>query len=383
MSRPAERGKMKLPSEAERAAFLDDLTRSFAGVQPAAMLGWLRNWLVVWCGWTALALFFAITASLTYLSTGRPANRRLSIERTLTEWWLWALLTPLVVYLARRFPLDRRWPWRHAAIHLGAGIVVAIVKTAAERAIFAWLTGFWTYLLISTLALQLFVYSAIVAATHGVEYYRRSREREQLEARLVQTRLQLLNVQLQPHFLFNTLNTIAEMVHDDADKADYMITSLSDLLRQALELGATQEISLDRELDLLSRYLDIQRTRFGERLHVTLHVDDEARNASVPVLLLQPLVENAIQHGLAASADAGRIDIEARRAGNNLVIAVTDDGVGVKEPPLAGRQRLGLSNTRERLDALYGSNQRLDLANSPGRGARISVEIPWRLTPQP
>lgn len=342
----------------------------------------LQGWLTVWLGWTALALFFAVSASLTYLSTGRPANWLLSIERTLTEWWLWAALTPLVVLLARRYPLDRRWPWRHAALHIGAGLVIAIAKIAAERVIFAWLTGFWTYWLISTLALQFFVYSAIVAAAHGLEYYRRSREREQLEARLAETRLQLLNVQLQPHFLFNTLNTIAEIVHEDADKADSMITSLSDLLRRALELGTTQEISLDRELDLLSHYLSIQKTRFGDRLQVTSHVSDDAREASVPVLLLQPLVENAIQHGLAARADAGRIDIHASRDGSKLAISVTDDGVGLNDEPVAGRQRLGLANTRERLQALYGEHQRLDLVNAPDGGARISVELPWRLTPR-
>jgi two-component system, LytTR family, sensor kinase len=346
------------------------------------MRGRWRSWLAVWSGWTALALFFAVSASLTYLSTGRPANWLLSIERSLTEWWLWALFTPLVVYLARWYPLDRPWPLRHAAIHVIAGMILAFIKITAERAIFAWLTGFWTYWLISGLALQFFVYSAIVVAAHGLEYYRRSREREQLEARLAETRLQLLNVQLQPHFLFNTLNTIAEIVHDDADKADHMITSLSDLLRRALELGATQEIPLDHELDLLKRYLDIQKIRFGDRLQVTSRVADEVRQASVPVLLLQPLVENAIQHGLSAHANAGRIDIEARRDGGALVITITDDGVGLKEQAPAGRQQVGLSNTRERLHALYGNDQRLDLTNAPGGGARISLAIPWRLVPQ-
>jgi two-component system, LytTR family, sensor kinase len=342
------------------------------------MQGRLRNWLAVCCGWTALALFFAVSASLTYLSTGRPANWLLSIERSLTEWWLWALLTPLVFSIARRYPLDRPWPWRNGAIHIAAGTAVAVVKMATERAIMAWLTGFWTYLLISTLALQFFVYSAIVAAAHGLEYYRRSREREHLEARLADAQLQLLNVQLQPHFLFNTLNTIAETVHDDADKADYMITSLSDLLRQALELGATQEIAFDRELELLSRYLDIQKTRFGDRLQVSTRVPDDLRRASVPVLLLQPLVENAIQHGLGTRADAGRIDIAAHRDGDRLVVTVTDDGAGVQDPAPAGRQRLGLANTRERLQALYGREHRLDLINAPGGGAQISVSIPWR-----
>ena len=143
----------------------------------------IRNSFLVWCGWTALALFFAVSASLTYRSTGRPANWTLSLERSLTEWWLWALLTPLVVALARRYPLDRpRWR-RNASVHVGAGLLLAALKTATERAIFAWLTGFWTYLLVSTLALQFSIYVLIVAAAHGVRYYERSREREQLEAR--------------------------------------------------------------------------------------------------------------------------------------------------------------------------------------------------------
>ena len=338
----------------------------------------LRAWVAVWCGWTALALFFAVSSSLTYRSTGRPPNWFLSITRSLSEWWLWALLTPLVVWLARRYPLDPPGRWRHAAVHGIAGAAVAASKAAAERAVFAWLTGIWMYWLASTLALQFFVYCAIVAAAHGADYYQRSREREQLETRLAETRLQLLTMQLQPHFLFNTLNTIAELVHDAPDAADYMITGLSDLLRRALELGAQQEVPLDAELDLLSRYLDIQKTRFGDRLQVRTSVDAAARDAAVPVFLLQPLVENAIRHGLAARVAAGRIDIEARRVGATLVITVTDDGPGAAEEAVAGRARLGLSNTRARLEALYGTRQRLDLANARDRGARVSVEIPYR-----
>jgi DNA-binding LytR/AlgR family response regulator len=187
----------------------------------------IRGGLAIWGGWTALALFFAVSASLTYRSTGRPANWSLSIERSLVEWWLWAAFTPIVVWLARRVPLDRARLWRHAPIHVAAGLIIAFAKTSAERAAIAWLTGFWTYWLVSTLALEFFVYCAIVAAAHGLVYYQRSRERDQLEARLTDVRLQLLSMQLQPHFLFNTLNTIAELVHDDPDRADYMIAGLS------------------------------------------------------------------------------------------------------------------------------------------------------------
>ena len=338
----------------------------------------LRAWLAVWAGWTALALFFAVSTSLTYRSTGRPANWRLTVTRALSEWWLWALLTPAIVWLARRFPLHGSRTIRNAAIHAAAGTVVAVVKLLVDRAVFAALTGFWTYMLVSTLALDFAIYAGIVAAAHGVEYYRRSRERDQLEARLAETRLQLLGMQLQPHFLFNTLNTIAELVHGDPDAADYMIAGLSDLLRRTLELGPAQEVPLDAELELLARYLDIQKARFGDRLRVTLDVDPRARAACVPVLLFQPLVENAIRHGLAERLSSGRIDISARRDGDRLAITVTDDGVGPSADLSSSLERIGLGNTRARLEALYGSAQRLELTAAPARGARVSLQIPFR-----
>jgi two-component system, LytTR family, sensor kinase len=337
----------------------------------------VRLWLAVTSGWTALALFFAISASLTYRSTGRPANWALSIERSLLEWWLWALLTPVVVWLAQRYPFARA-RWRRAAVvHAVAGAVIAVIKSAGDRIAFGWLTGVWPYWLLSTIALQFSIYCTIVAAAHGLVYYERSRERDQLAARLTDARLQLLTMQLQPHFLFNTLNTIAELVHDDADAADQMITGLSDLLRKTLELGPAQEIPLGAELELLDRYLDIQKARFGDRLRVAIAADADARAASVPVLLLQPLVENAIRHGLAEHLSSGRIDIEARRDRERLIITVTDDGPG----PAAGsppRERVGLGNTRARLEALYGPQYRLDLTSTGDRGARVSLDIPFK-----
>jgi two-component system, LytTR family, sensor kinase len=342
-----------------------------------------RAWLAVFGGWTALALFFAASTSLTYRSTGRPANWSLTIRRSLSEWWLWALLTPLVVFLSRRFPLRRGRLARHVALHVLFGIVIAALKTIADRALFAMLTGFWMYLLASTFALQFVIYGALVAAAHSVEYYRRSREREQLEAQLAETRLQMLSMQLQPHFLFNTLNTIAEMVHEDPDKADAMIAGLSDLLRRTLELGSMQEITLDEEIDLVSRYLAIQEARFGDRLRVGIDVPDEVRRARVPALLLQPIVENAIRHGLGARLDAGRIDVVARAGATAVTITVTDDGSGDTADngrPVDGAQgrveRVGLGNTRARLDAMYGGRAALTLAKADGRGTRVTIEIP-------
>lgn len=339
------------------------------------MRGW-RAWLAIWGGWTSLAVFYAVSTSLTYRSTGRPGNWSLTFRRSLSEWWLWALLTPGVVWLARRFPVHGPHRGRHLALHIGAAAMVAVAKTIADRAVFAVLTGFRTYLLLSTIALHFTIYFAIVAAAHGVEYYRRSREREQLEARLAETRLQLLSMQLQPHFLFNTLNTIAELVHEDPEAADRMIAGLSDLLRKTLDLGAAQEVSLDEELGVLNLYLDIQRIRFGDRLQVVFDIEDDARSARVPALLLQPLVENSIRHGLAARTTAGRIEIRARRRGSRVAIEVEDDGDAVAAGRGPARRGIGLHNVRARLEALHGSEFTLELTPAEGHGTRVRIEIP-------
>ena len=337
-----------------------------------------RAYAAVWIGWTALAVFYAVTTSLTYASTGRPPNWSITFQRSLSEYWLWALLTPLVVWLARRFRIAGPRRWGHLALHLIFGTATAALKTIADREIFAMLSGFRMYLLLSTLSLQFTIYFAIVAATHGFEYYRRSREREQLEARLAEARLQLLSMQLQPHFLFNTLNTIAELVHDDPEAADRMIAGLSDLLRRTLDLGDAQKITLDDELEALSRYLDIQKIRFGDRLRIDIEAAPELRDARVPPLLLQPVVENSIRHGLATRAAAGRIQIRVSRKEAMLVIDVLDDGDGATQEVIEGRRGIGLNNVRSRLETLYGSAATFTMSGTAGQGMRVSIQIPYQ-----
>ncbi len=332
----------------------------------------LRTWLSIWLGWTALALFFAAGYSLTYRSNGRPPNWSLSIERSLVEWWLWALATPVVVALARRFPLHSGRVPLNVAVHAVAGLALAIAMTQADRELFRMITGIRTYFLLSTVALYVAVYAGIVAASHGVEYYRRSRERDQLEARLVEARLQLLAMQLQPHFLFNTLNTIAELVHDDPDAADAMIAHLSALLRRTLQLGTATEISVIEEIELVRRYIAIQQARFGNRLHVSIDLDGRATTARVPALLLQPIVENAIRHGLATRLDAGRIVIRVRSEEAWLTFTVMDDG-GALGTSVEG---VGLGNTRARLDAMYSGRARLELASTADRETIVTIRLP-------
>jgi sensor histidine kinase YesM len=331
-----------------------------------------RAWFIVWAGWTALAFFFAVTNSLTYRSTGRPANWRLSIERSLADWWPWAAATPLIVWLARRFPVRAPRRTRHLAFHTIFAAIVAVVMMLASRELFAWMTAFRTYLLVSTVALNAAIYACIVAAAHGLEFYRQSRERDQLESRLADARLQLLAMQLQPHFLFNTLNTIAELVHEDAEAADAMIAGLSDLLRRSLDVGGRQRIPLGEEIDLVMQYVGIQQARYGDRLQVRTSVEAETVDVLVPPLLLQPIVENAVRHGVGARLDAGRIVIEACLDRDTIIISVTDDGDGGG----AGPERIGLGNTRARLDGLYGDDARLELTAMPSRGTRVTIQLP-------
>ena len=341
------------------------------------MMRSFKGWLAVWTGWTALALLLAVSASLTYRTTGRPANWSLTISRALAEWWLWAALTPLVAWLARRYRVEGGQWRRNLVVHVAAGIAVAVVKTLADREVFAVISGFRIYILFSTIALQFVVYAAIVAGTHGLEYYRRSREREVLERRFAETRLQLLGMQLQPHFLFNTLNTIAELVHHDPDTADDMIVGLSELLRLTLQLENRQQITLREELRLLSKYLDIQRARFGERLQTNVDVEEDLQEALVPALLLQPLVENSIRHGLTRHASAGRIDVVARRAAGRLLIEITDDGEGAGAQTATTRQGVGLANTRARMEASHGPDCRLEFSRHD-TGARVTIDMPFR-----
>ena len=339
-------------------------------------------WLLVLSGWTALAIFFAVSSSLTYVSTYQPPRWRLTLVMALTEWYAWAALRPLVAWLARRFPVRRGSIVKAVAVHTPAGLILAMVKVTLTRLLRLPIVRSSEYFQISDLSTQFVIYLALVAAVHALNSYRAGREGElrasQLEARLAGARLQLLKMQLHPHFLFNTLNAIAELVHEDPATADRMIASLSELLRESLDVGAADQVTLAKELQLLDRYVDIQRARFGDRLDVGVDVEqDDARAALVPILILQPLVENSIRHGLAARVKAGRIQVRAMRRTDRLVLEVEDDGIGLG-PDGAAREGVGLGNTRARLQELYGADQAVNVRNVEGGGVLVRLTIPWQ-----
>jgi two-component sensor histidine kinase len=228
-------------------------------------------------------------------------------------------------------------------------------------------------------------------ATHwqeelAVSFERAALEREQLEARLARSQLQSLKLQLHPHFLFNTLNTITALIHTNPDAAERMISELSELLRISLNAASEQEVPLARELEVLGHYLEIQRIRFQDRLTVDFRIDEEARPALVPALVLQPLVENAIRHGIAPRASPGRIEVIAERNYEMLELTVNDNGVG-EDPRRAHRDGVGLGNTRARLRSLYGGQHRFEAGTKPktqgngGGGFSVRMEIPYHVAP--
>jgi two-component system, LytTR family, sensor kinase len=304
-----------------------------------------------------------------------------------TQLYIWWALTPLVALLVRRFPFESERPARAVLAYVTAGALIIPAWSAAFTLIywalggpgapesFAALPRMWWVELLRRLPVLLLTYLVIVLNLVALDYYRKYRDREY---RLVQARLQTLKAQLQPHFLFNTLNSISTLMHEDVEAADRMVVSLGDLLRATLSEVGGQEVTLKRELEVLDLYLGIQLIRFQDRLKVNTEVDPSTLDACVPNLVLQPLVENAIKHGIAPHSVDGRIDISARREGASLVLSVRDDGPGLEGSSQTLKEGVGLSNTRARLGHLYGEAQSMKYGNAAGGGFEVELRIPFR-----
>ncbi|HJQ32373.1 MAG TPA: histidine kinase [Pyrinomonadaceae bacterium] len=320
-----------------------------------------------------------------------PVGRMFATE--LIAWGAWAPLTAFVLWLGRRFPLERSALARGLLVHVPACLLVAAAHLAFFEYVVMLLEPFgpdrhprpfgerFLGRATSQLHIELLIYAATLGLGYAVSYYARFRERErrasQLEAQLAQAQLQALKMQLHPHFLFNTLNGIAGLVRDNKNRAAVdMLAGLSDLLRYTLENAGKQEVPLKEELEFLELYLGIQQMRFPDRLRVEMRVAPETLDALVPNLILQPLVENAIRHGISKRATPGTVGVQAERDGEHLRVNVYDDGPGLKSNGGAGGG-VGLSNTRERLQQLYGERQRFTLAEREGGGVEAALAIPF------
>ena len=346
--------------------------------------------------WAALGTFFASQAMLMTFSERTPMPWYEALLANVPSYLLWGAIAPLVLAGIRRWPVERIGAARFLALQAPLALLVAAVHLAGMELVFflvrrafgmhpdplASLAFSFRY----NYHMNVVTYAGIVATKIALDTYRRAREKElvatRLQEQVVRAELAALKMQLQPHFLFNTLNSISALVHSDPDAADRMLVLLSDLLRLTLDGSGRQEVPLARELEFAERYLEIERVRYQDRLCVDLDIEPETLAAEVPNFVLQPLVENAIKHGISRRAAAGRIALRARRAGGRLHIAVEDDGPGPARSPASGFG-VGLANTRARLAQLYGEAAFLELVERPEGGTVARLALPFTPSPAP
>ncbi|HVG24039.1 MAG TPA: histidine kinase [Thermoanaerobaculia bacterium] len=330
------------------------------------------NWLLGAAIWTLFPILIAMQGIVYASYLGQPVEWTRVLTLRLADWYTCAAFTPVAFWLVRRV--------RNLVLHFAAIPVAVIVKYAVYVEVAQLLrpdeTWRFTAVLARGFATESIALGAVLAIVHGIEAQRRYRERElhaaRLEAELASARLDALSAQLQPHFLFNTLNSIATLMRRDVDAAEQMVAHLGALLHKTLRSGERHEVTLAEELELLEQYLAIMKIRFQDRLVVRKNIDAAVTGASVPQLVLQPIVENAIRHGISRRPGAGLIEIAATRLGPSLEITVRDDGDG-----LAGEtEGIGLTNTRRRLRELYGDAQALELTPAAEGGLRVTLRVP-------
>lgn len=336
-----------------------------------------------------LSILFALQSVTINLNRGFPADFADNLQVSLIQWLPWSVLALIALKVARKIPLDlKKW---HTSIplHILLGFSFSVAQAliyAALNVVISDLSKFnpARYVLASltkTTNLNLLTYAVIVVAGQMWAYFQKNKESElrasQLQIQLVQSQLNVLRMQLNPHFLFNTLHVILAQVRKNPQAAESMISLLSDLFRKTLETSDLQEVPLKEELDLLKIFLDIQQKRFGDRLEVKMAIDPETLDIPVPNLILQPIVENAIRHGISARAGKGSIFIATGKEEGRLIIRVQDSGPGFPEDDKALFDTgLGLRNCRERLDHLYGGDFHLNLENDAEGGASVSLVLP-------
>jgi signal transduction histidine kinase len=318
-----------------------------------------------------------------------------------------APLTPLVFVLVGRYPIRRRNWLRRSLLYMAGGFVFTaghvLMRGLTPYGVFdakthAWRSAFWNYKTHSldvqwhVLGSMFFVnafdditgtYLPIILIAYVASYYSKLKDRDrlaaELETQLAKANLRALKSQLQPHFLFNTMHSISGLMFTNVRAADVMMSRLSDLLRMSLEDGAEQITTLNRELEFVNGYLEIEKVRFGERMSVHLDISPETLDAQVPHLLLQPLVENAVQHGIAKLPCKGEISISSRQSGNSLCLTISDNGPGYSGDGSISNTGLGISASRERLRTLYGGDQSLTFRIPPSGGTEVTIRIPFRL----
>ncbi|HUQ81080.1 MAG TPA: sensor histidine kinase [Gemmatimonadaceae bacterium] len=351
-----------------------------------------RSNLVWWIAGFGISTAFAFLnvaegiVRLTYAN--QPINMTRLVTMSLADWYTCAIFFPLFVYAIRRWPLDWQRLGTRLPLHLALTLGAVVAKYALYLPLRARLTGFEQPFVqgvaVSAIS-EAIAFGCVAAVLHAIEFYRRYREREtyslQLQARLSDAQLRALRAQLNPHFLFNTLNAATTLLHRDPDGADAMLTRLGELLRLTLRAAPEHETTLREEVALLDRYLAIMQIRFSDRVTVRCSIDPRVADALVPSFVLQPIVENAFEHGVARLQRPGHIDIAAEPAEDALVLTVRDNGGGVSASDEGSG--VGLANTRRRLAELYAADAELSLTSTPADGTMVEVRLPLRFEAQP
>ncbi|MEO8200486.1 MAG: histidine kinase [Gemmatimonadota bacterium] len=344
------------------------------------------RWITGLAIWTVLALLSTSQSAIYAASSGQHVHWTPLILVRLADWYTCAIFTPAYFWLVRRYPIDRvSWP-RTLPAYLLLTCIFVVIKYAILTPIMGTLVPGQHETLGRVLAgafiFESFAFWCILGVVHAVVFYERYRDREvqasELRARLSAAQLDALTGQLQPHFLFNTLQGVSTLMHRDPHAADLMLARLSELLRRTLTRGVRQEVLLREEMDLLSQYVGIMQVRLGDRLVFVREIDPLVENALVPHFILQPLVENALEHGITRRAGPGRVVVQAARKDQTLTLTVIDDGPGPNGIATTPRvDGIGLGNTRLRLQQLYGNQQQLTLTPISGGGMQALLEIPY------
>ena len=356
--------------------------------------GRVRRLAIIWGIWTLIGIVFTLQMYFTSYRSERPALLVDSLYLQMVWAYLWALSTPMVLWAAHKLPLERNNWIRNSLIHLPISIILSGIVTAIGHIMV------WLYLgvplgrpfsfermgrfVLANFSEGIGIYMLIALTSYAFNYYRRYHEGQvrtlQLEAQLSKAQLEALKMQLHPHFLFNTLHSISALLTQDTEAARKMITRLGDFLRLTLENSGSEEVTLQQEMEFLTCYLAIERIRFQDRLLTRIDIAEDTLNAKVPNLILQPIVENAIRHGIASRSTPGLIEIEAKHLNGLVRIQVRDNGPGLSEHRISENlfnRGLGLANTGQRLERLYGSRHLFDLRNNPNGGFVVTMEIPF------
>ncbi len=345
---------------------------------------------LIWGAWTVAALFFSTQVYMMYYSGNQPIPYVKAFLVQATACYLWALATPVILWLARTYRIDRHNWQRKLFFHIGISIAISIVLIVIHFVIYMLIvnrpqniTPYWTFdYLYPNLDRWLLVYWFIFLMSHALNYYNIYREGElrasRLRTQLAQSQLEALKMQVHPHFLFNTLHSISALLSKDTEGARRMITRLGDFLRLTLENSGAMEVTLQQELEFLNGYLEIERVRFQDRLTTTIDVDPAVLDVRVPNLILQPIVENAMRHAVGRS-NSGLVEITAVARNGAVRIEVKDNGPGLASDQkivARGSKGLGLANTQARLTNLYGDDTKFELHNRESGGLTVMFEVP-------